>query len=326
MTDRQDSPSGEEKSGKGGREWLLIETFAWPDGDVSIVNWGDRPRGFLPVKNVLTRSTAARVGQAIAKVAETREPLSMSSQGYRVEAVPHLVRDRLHGIQFWCGRDDDAVPERPVGCCVAGGFHDQNRVGFAGMGGDGRPPSRGAGASRLAGNGFRPSHDRSQGIGGAPEDRGGASRGNQSGVLDHQAARRHAVAVALVARDGRGTGRRRDASDRSGPQPEGAGARTGGAPRAPNSRSVNRSGRVSGDRRTGRLDPHSLGARHDTAEHDRLAPDSARARTRRPPGRPARHARDGPWPDEVIDTRLAAGARGGRRVGPHRRTGGSGGH
>ncbi|MBF6059217.1 DUF5593 domain-containing protein [Nocardia terpenica] len=114
MTDRQDSPSGEEKSGKGGRKWLLIETFTWPDGDVSIVNWGGRPRAFLPVTSALTRSTVARVSQAIATVAETREPLSMCSQGYRVEAVPHLVRDRLHGIQFWCGRDDDPVPEKPL--------------------------------------------------------------------------------------------------------------------------------------------------------------------------------------------------------------------
>ncbi|KZM70967.1 hypothetical protein AWN90_41315 [Nocardia terpenica] len=81
---------------------------------MSIVNWGGRPRAFLPVKTALKGSSIARIDRAITTVAETREPYSESNQGYRVEAVPHVVGGRLHGIQYWSGHDGDAVPERPL--------------------------------------------------------------------------------------------------------------------------------------------------------------------------------------------------------------------
>ncbi|MEG8178192.1 DUF5593 domain-containing protein [Nocardia terpenica] len=99
--------------GKGG-QWLLIETFTGSKGDVSVVSLGGRPRPFVPVRKVLAYSSAARVDRAVAVVAQTREPLSVAGQGVRVEAFGHFVRDRLHGIQFWCGREGDEVPERPL--------------------------------------------------------------------------------------------------------------------------------------------------------------------------------------------------------------------
>lgn len=96
--------------------WLLIETFGWPKDPPTIVNWGGRPREFTPLDKPL-RNAASRVRRAIETVAASREPLSVRSGGHRVEVVPHFVDKRLHGVQYWAGRESDPVPPRPTAGC-----------------------------------------------------------------------------------------------------------------------------------------------------------------------------------------------------------------
>jgi hypothetical protein len=96
-----------------GPGWLLIETFGWPKEPPSIVNWAGRPRDFVPLGKPLQPAVVTRVHQAIELIAKTRRPLSVAAAGLRVEAVGHWVDGRLHAVQYWSGRDNDATPPRP---------------------------------------------------------------------------------------------------------------------------------------------------------------------------------------------------------------------
>ncbi|MBF6331455.1 GAF domain-containing protein [Nocardia transvalensis] len=93
-------------------QWLLIETFGELDGNYTIVDWGGRPKEFLPLEKAV-KGAAAKIKQAIATVAHTHEPLSATGAGHRVEAHPHFVGTRLHGVQVWSGTENQSPPERP---------------------------------------------------------------------------------------------------------------------------------------------------------------------------------------------------------------------
>ncbi|WP_158436410.1 GAF domain-containing protein [Nocardia nova] len=85
-------------SDRNGPGWLLIETFGWPKQRPTVVNWGGRPREFVPLDKPL-RNAADRVRRAVGAVAESGAALSVCAAGHRVETVPHIVDGRLHGVQ-----------------------------------------------------------------------------------------------------------------------------------------------------------------------------------------------------------------------------------
>ena len=99
--------------GKKLAEWLLIETLDWPTEKPTIVNFGGRPRKFQSLAAVVPGGVS-RIRTIIETVANTEQPFSEDVRGRRVMAYPHIVSGRLHGIQYWSGKDSDPVPPRPA--------------------------------------------------------------------------------------------------------------------------------------------------------------------------------------------------------------------
>jgi hypothetical protein len=108
--------AGDNRRSRGGgeqqAEWLLIETLGWPTEEPTVVHSGGRPRKFQPLAAVL-RGAAPGVRTAIGTMTSTNRPLSVTSRGRRVVAYPHVLDGRLHGIQYWSGRDTDPIPPLP---------------------------------------------------------------------------------------------------------------------------------------------------------------------------------------------------------------------
>lgn len=93
-------------------QWLLIETFGELDGNYTIVDWGGHPKEFLSLDKAV-KGAAAKIRQAVTIVARSHEPLTADGAGRHVEVYPHIVGDRLHGVQVWSGLEGQVPPPRP---------------------------------------------------------------------------------------------------------------------------------------------------------------------------------------------------------------------